>query len=56
MRLRLTGDPQNPFTEAIGVVQAVRTDAAGTEVIVVVNRRGEQREVRLRDILAAKIF
>ena len=56
MRLRLRGDPQHPFTEAIGVVQAVRTDAAGADVLVVVNRRGEQREVRLEDVLAAKIF
>ena len=56
LRLRLAGDPQHPFTEAVGVVQAVRTDDAGAEIIVVVNRRGEEREARLADILAAKIF
>jgi hypothetical protein len=56
MRLRLRGDPQHPFTEAIGVVQAVRSDALGAEVVVVVDRRGDQREVRLGDVLAAKIF
>jgi hypothetical protein len=52
----VTGDPHPPFTEAIGVVQAVRTDPSGADVLVVVTRRGEQREVRLGDILAAKIF
>ena len=56
MRLRLTDDPAHPFTEAIGVVQAVRTDESGAEAIVIVNRRGEQREVRPADVLAAKIF
>jgi hypothetical protein len=56
MRLRLKDDPSHPFTEAIGVIQAVRTDATGAEVVVVVNRRGEEREVRLADVLAAKVF
>jgi hypothetical protein len=56
MRLRLSGDPQHPFTEAVGVVQAVRTHESGADVLVLVSRRGEEREVPLADILAAKIF
>jgi hypothetical protein len=56
MRLRLTGDPEHPFTEAVGVVQAVRTDDEGPARLVVVNRRGEEREVPLSDVLAAKVF
>jgi len=56
MRLRLRGDPRHPFTEAIGVVQAVRPGASGAGVLVLVNRRGEEREVALDDVLAAKIF
>jgi hypothetical protein len=56
MRLRLEGDPAHPFTEAVGVVQSVRTDDSGTGRLVVVNRQGEQREVMLSDVLAAKVF
>ena len=56
MRLRLTGDPQHPFTEAIGVVQAVRTSGDGAPVLVLVDRRGSEREVPLADVLAAKVF
>jgi hypothetical protein len=51
LRYRLRGDPDHPFSEAIGMVQAV-TDGA----VTVVTRRGEEVRVGLRDVLAAKTF
>jgi hypothetical protein len=56
MRLRHHGDPEHPFTEAIGVVQSVRTDADGAARLVIVDRRGAEHVHALADVLAAKIF
>jgi hypothetical protein len=55
LRYRVAGDPEHPFSEAIGVVQSV--DGSGDETtIAVINRRGSVTVVRLTDIEAAKAF
>ena len=56
VRYRLHDDPAHPFSEAIGMIQAVETDAAGDWVVQIVNRRGQVSELRVDDILAAKLF
>ena len=56
MRLRNPGDPINPFTEAVGVIQSVATDASGEAVITIVTRRGEERSAPVDDVLAAKLL
>lgn len=56
MRLRNPGDPTHPFTEAIGVIQSVELNEAGTSTLTVVSRRGETRTAPVADVLAAKIF
>ncbi len=55
IRFRLRGDPAHPFSEAVGVVQAVVASAEGG-CIRVVKRRGELVEVPVGDILAAKVL
>ena len=55
IRYRLRDDPTHPFSEAIGVVQAVR-DTNGSEQIEILSRRGEVATVATDDILAAKLF
>jgi hypothetical protein len=54
MRFRLKADT-HPFSEAVGVIQAVEGDA-GTERIVLVDRRGTRVSVGAGDVLAAKVF
>ena len=56
MRLRNPGDPIHPFTEAVGVIRSVATDASGEAVITIVTRRGEERSAPVEDVLAAKLF
>jgi hypothetical protein len=51
----LHDDPAHPFSEAIGVVQAVR-DEAGVQQVEVLNRKGEVVIVAVTDVLAAKLF
>ncbi len=55
IRYRLHDDPAHPFSEAIGMVQAVRGEE-GAERVEIVNRRGEVASVATDDILAAKLF
>jgi hypothetical protein len=55
VRYRLHGDPEHPFSEAIGVVASV-TSVDGTDTITIVNRRGVTTEIRAPDLLAAKVF
>ena len=52
IRFRLHDDPDHPFSEAIGVVQAV--DPSGS--VSIVTRTGTTVTVQATDILAAKIF
>jgi hypothetical protein len=56
MRLPNPGDPNNPFTEAVGVIRSVVTDASGEAVITIVTRRGEERSAPVEDVLAAKLL
>ena len=58
MSLRyLLHDDEHPFSEAIGVVMAVRDEGADDEAsIEVMTRRGERIELRKSDIVAAKVF
>ena len=51
LRYRLHGDPDHPFSEAIGMIQSVEAD-----VVEIVNRRGEVSSIAIGDILAAKLF
>jgi ribosome maturation factor RimP len=56
LRARNPGSDGHPFTEAIGMVQSVAADDQGFESVVVVNRRGEARSIRIDDVLVAKIL
>ena len=55
IRYKLHGDPAHPFSEAIGVVQAVRHGDAPPSVELL-SRRGEVVTVAISDVLAAKVF
>ncbi len=51
IRLRLHGDPDHPFSEAIGVVsQVTRTDLS------ILNKKGETVTVAFADVIAGKVF
>lgn len=56
IRYRIHDDAAHPFSEAIGMIQSVDTDADGDEVMEIVNRRGEVSTVPIKDIEAAKLF
>ena len=56
IRYRLHGDPDHPFSEAIGMIQSVGVGREGEEVVEIVNRRGEVATVPIEDIEAAKLF
>jgi len=51
LRYRLHDDPDHPFSEAIGMVQA-----AADEAVTVVTRRGEEVRIALEDVLVGKTF
>ncbi len=55
LRYRLH-DSEHPFSEAIGVVASVRTEASGVQVLDVLTRSGETRSVPIDDIVASKLF
>jgi hypothetical protein len=55
VRYRLQGDPDHPFSEAVGVVASVATDG-GKEVVTIMNRRGEAVAIPAGDLLAVKVF
>ena len=55
IRYKLHGDPAYPFSEAIGVVQAVTQGDAASSVEIL-SRRGEVVTVAVSDVLAAKVF
>jgi ribosome maturation factor RimP len=56
LRARNPGSDGAAFTEAIGMVQSVAADDQGFESVIVVNRRGEARSIRIDDVLVAKIL
>ena len=49
-------DSEHPFSEAIGVVSGVETDATGKQTLAVLTRSGETRSVPVDDIVASKLF
>jgi hypothetical protein len=49
LRYRLPHDPEHPFSEVSGVVQA-----AGDETVSVLSRRGRLVEVVIADVVTAK--
>ncbi len=51
IRLRLHGDPEHPFSEAIGVVSQV----SATD-LTILNKKGESVTVALDDVIAGKVF
>jgi len=55
IRLRLHGDPQHPFSEAIGVVMSVETEG-GEEFVSLVTKRAETVRIASSDVLAASVF
>ena len=52
IRYVLHGDPDHPFSEAVGVVMAVDQD---NQRVVLMTKRGEVA-VDTRDLLATKVF
>ena len=55
VRFRIHGDPEHPFSEAIGVVSSV-SHADGMEIVTIVDRRGGSTEIPAPDLLASKLF
>lgn len=55
IRYRLHGDPDHPFSEAIGVVMSVEPSDQG-EQITIVTRKGAELVVGAGDVLARKTF
>ena len=56
LRYRLRDDPAHPFSEAIGLVQAVEADESDTLSLKIVDRKGGIKQIAVDDVLAAKIF
>ncbi|MGH2820813.1 MAG: hypothetical protein ACRDJ5_09180 [Actinomycetota bacterium] len=55
LRYALHGDPQHPFSEAIGVLQTVGP-ADGGDCLTIVDRGGDTKRIPVDDVLAAKLF
>ncbi|HWC15132.1 MAG TPA: hypothetical protein VG929_11170 [Actinomycetota bacterium] len=55
IRYALTGDPEHPFSEAIGVVGSVTGEGAAT-TIGVVDRKGATTEIVAARVLQGKVF
>jgi hypothetical protein len=55
VRYRLHGDPDHPFSEAVGVVATVAPDGDG-EVVTILDRRGKAISIPAHDMLAVKVF
>ena len=54
IRFALSGDPEHPFSEAIGVISAVSDDEQPK--IEILDREGKSIEVRASDVLQGKVF
>lgn len=55
VRFALRGDPEHPFSEAIGMVGSVDGEGAAATVSIF-TKRGERIDIRVGDVLAAKVF
>jgi hypothetical protein len=53
IRFVLRGDPDHPFSEAIGVVMSTDPEPG---VVTILGKNGEKVDVAVRDILATKVF
>ena len=49
-------DPAHPFSEAIGVVCSVVGESAGEQVVGILTRSGETKDIAASDVVAAKLF
>ncbi|MGH2694834.1 MAG: hypothetical protein ACRDJJ_08465 [Actinomycetota bacterium] len=56
LRFALRGDPEHPFSEAIGVLKSVSEGDSGAQSLQIITRRGDTVTVAASDVLAAKIF
>ena len=56
IRFRLHDDSGYPFSEAVGVIQAVGPSEQGSELLFILKRRGEIISVPVADIVAVKLF
>lgn len=53
---RIAGDPDHPFSEAVGLLQRVAANAAGVRVLHVCRRDGSVVEVAEDDIVRLKFI
>ena len=56
VRYRLHGDPEHPFSEAIGIVMSVKPDESGAAAVTIVDRRGDTATIPIEDVLAGKAW
>jgi len=56
IRYKLTGDPEHPVSEAVGIVMSVKADETGKAQVLIVNRRGDISTVGTDDVLAGKAW
>lgn len=54
IRYALAGDPEHPFSEAIGVISAV--SEAEDPTITIIGRQGTTTHVRSSSVLQGKVF
>ncbi|MQA99995.1 MAG: hypothetical protein GEU78_06835 [Actinobacteria bacterium] len=55
VRYALRGDPEHPFSEAIGMLGSVEGEGKDA-AITIFTKRGESVRMRAADVLAAKVF
>jgi len=56
IRYRIPASEGATASEAIGVVMSVEPDDEGIERVQIVNRRGSVRSIRIRDVVAGKVW
>jgi hypothetical protein len=52
---RVHGDPDHPFSEAVGLLQRVEVDSGGSRTLVVLRRDGTLVAVPERDLVKLKL-
>ena len=55
VRYALRGDPEHPFSEAVGTVGSVEGEGRRS-TITIFTKRGDRIVIRAGDVLAAKVF
>ncbi len=56
VRFRVHDDPEHPWSEAVGVIQAVFDPGTDDARLSIVSRRGDIREIRVENVVAYKLF